>query len=116
MGRMSLDRRPRRCTPRPSRAPRPCSGTAPWASLFDNFAHGTQAVVDGAAAELKDNGGTSIIGSGDSVAVNKFDLADKMMIPELQVLPWSSSRARLFRGGSERGWCTVPPLLRATGR
>ena len=45
---------------------------------FDNFAHGTKAVAE-AVAELKANGGTSIIGCGDSVAaVNKFDLADKM--------------------------------------
>lgn len=45
---------------------------------FDNFAHGTKAVAE-AVAELKANGGTSIIGGGDSVAaVNKFDFADKM--------------------------------------
>lgn len=45
---------------------------------FDNFAHGTKAVAE-AVAELKANGGTSIIGGGDSVAAaNKFDLADKM--------------------------------------
>ena len=45
---------------------------------FDSFAHGTKAVAE-AVAELKANGGTSIIGGGDSVAaVNKFDLADKM--------------------------------------
>ncbi len=45
---------------------------------FDNFAHGTKAVAE-AVAELKANGGTSIIGGGAPVAaVNKFDLADKM--------------------------------------
>lgn len=45
---------------------------------FDQFAHGTEAVAR-AVAEVKANGGTSIIGGGDSVAaINKFDLADKM--------------------------------------
>jgi phosphoglycerate kinase len=45
---------------------------------FDQFAHGTKAVAE-AVAEVKANGGTSIIGGGDSVAaVNKFGLADKM--------------------------------------
>jgi phosphoglycerate kinase len=45
---------------------------------FDQFAHGTKAVAE-AVAEVKANGGTSIIGGGDSVAaVNKFGLANKM--------------------------------------
>ena len=45
---------------------------------FDNFQHGTKAVAE-AVAEVKANGGTSIIGGGDSVAaINKFGLADKM--------------------------------------
>ena len=45
---------------------------------MDQFAHGTEAVAR-AVAEVKANGGTSIIGGGDSVAaINKFDLADKM--------------------------------------
>ena len=44
----------------------------------DEFADGTKAVAE-AVAEVKANGGTSIIGGGDSVAaINKFDLADKM--------------------------------------
>ena len=43
---------------------------------MDQFAHGTQAVAEAVAAN---EGCTSIIGGGDSVAaVNKFDLADKM--------------------------------------
>ena len=45
---------------------------------MDQFAVGTKAVAE-AVAEVKSNGGTSIIGGGDSVAaINKFDLADKM--------------------------------------
>ena len=45
---------------------------------FENFQHGTKAVAE-AVAEVKANGGTSIIGGGDSVAaINKFGLADKM--------------------------------------
>ena len=45
---------------------------------MDQFAVGTKAVAE-AVAEVKGNGGTSIIGGGDSVAaINKFDLADKM--------------------------------------
>ncbi|MGI6755150.1 MAG: phosphoglycerate kinase [Atopobiaceae bacterium] len=45
---------------------------------MDQFAHGTEAVAR-AVAEVKDMGGTSIIGGGDSVAaINKFDLASKM--------------------------------------
>ena len=44
----------------------------------DEFADGTKAVAE-AVAEVKANGGTSIIGGGDSVAaINKFGLADKM--------------------------------------
>ena len=45
---------------------------------FENYQHGTKAVAE-AVAEVKANGGTSIIGGGDSVAaINKFGLADKM--------------------------------------
>ena len=45
---------------------------------FENYQAGTKAVAE-AVAEVKANGGTSIIGGGDSVAaINKFDLADKM--------------------------------------
>ena len=45
---------------------------------FENFQHGTKAVAE-AVAEVKANGGTSIIGGGDSVAaINKFGLGDKM--------------------------------------
>ncbi|MGN0287801.1 MAG: phosphoglycerate kinase [Atopobiaceae bacterium] len=45
---------------------------------MDQFAEGTKAVAE-AVAQVKANGGTSIIGGGDSVAaINKFDLADKM--------------------------------------
>ncbi|MGI6230329.1 MAG: phosphoglycerate kinase [Tractidigestivibacter sp.] len=45
---------------------------------MDQFAKGTEAVAR-AVAEVKANGGTSIIGGGDSVAaINKFGLADKM--------------------------------------
>ena len=45
---------------------------------IDQFAKGTEAVAR-AVAEVKANGGTSIIGGGDSVAaINKFGLADKM--------------------------------------
>ncbi|MCI2086505.1 MAG: phosphoglycerate kinase [Olsenella sp.] len=44
----------------------------------DEFADGTKAVAE-AVAEVKANGGTSIIGGGDSVAaINKFGLAPKM--------------------------------------
>ena len=44
----------------------------------DEFADGTKAVAE-AVAEVKANGGTSIIGGGDSVAaINKFGLALKM--------------------------------------
>ena len=44
----------------------------------DEFADGTKAVAE-AVGEVKANGGTSIIGGGDSVAaINKFGLAPKM--------------------------------------
>ena len=60
------------------------------------FSKGTFGVC-AAVAEVKANGGVSIIGGGDSVsAVNKSGLADEMShIPPAAVLRSSSSRGRL---------------------